>query len=69
MASHNASEMERYYTVEEAAGVVRLSRRELYRKLARGDLAHTRVPGSERILIAESDLRAFLAAGRVEAQT
>lgn len=67
MASNHAPEMERHYTPEEAGEVVRLSRREMYRKLARGDLAHVVVPGSKRILIPESDLRAYLAAGRVEA--
>jgi excisionase family DNA binding protein len=59
--------MERQYTPEEAAAFLRLSRRELYRKLARGDLAHAVVPGGRRILIAQSDLLAYLAAGRVEA--
>lgn len=68
MASNNASELERNYTPEEAGAVLRLSRREVYRKLSRGDLAHVVVPGGTRILIPESDLRAYLAAGRVEAQ-
>jgi len=58
--------LERFYTPEEAGAVLRVSRREMYRRLSRGDIAHVVVPGSRRILIPESALTALLDAGRVE---
>jgi len=57
--------LERFYTPEEAGAVLRVSRREMYRRIARGDFAHVVVPGSRRILIPESALTALLEAGRV----
>lgn len=59
------SGLERFYTPEEAGAVLRVSRREMYRRIARGDFAHVVVPGSRRILIPESALTALLEAGRV----
>ncbi len=56
---------EQYLTPEECADVLRLSRRELYRRLARGDILHIVLPNSRRILIPESALAAVLEAGRV----
>ncbi len=63
------SMLEHYYTPAEAGAVLHLSRREMYRRLARGDMPFTQIPGGKRILIAASDLAALLAAGRVEARS
>lgn len=53
------------YTPLEAAEYLRVSRRELYRRIARGDIAHLVMPGSRRIIIPESALAAYLSTTEV----
>lgn len=57
--------LEKHYTPEEAGSILPVSRREMYRRIARGDIAQVVVPGSRRILIPESALVALLDAGRI----
>ncbi len=55
-----------YLTVAEVAHYLRENIRTTRRRIARGELAYCTPPGSRRILVAESDLVAYMAASRIE---
>lgn len=68
MSTHtrSAGKPERYYDVPSAAAFMGTSERHVRRLVAERRLAFHKV-GPRKIRFAESDLEAFLAAGRVEA--
>ena len=57
----------RYLSPTEVAEIVGFNPATVYRAVERGHLRATKPPGTNRIRIAEDDLRDWLAAGMVEA--